>query len=65
MSYFNNYTPKELETIVKNSYSFTEVAKKIGYEHPSGTTLNILKEKIKDFDTSHFKKIHSSKKIEE
>lgn len=65
MSYFNNYTPEELETIVKNSYSFTEVAKKIGYEHPSGTTLNILKEKIKDFDTSHFKKTHSSKKIEE
>jgi len=65
MSYFDNYTLEELENIVKNSYSFTEVAKKIGYEHPSGTTLGIIKEKIKNFDISHFKRTYSSKKIEE
>lgn len=53
-----NYTDEEFKNIVKNSYSFKELARKLGYSNASGATLRILKNRINDLeiDISHFKK---------
>ena len=55
MSYIDNYTEKEIANIVKNSFSYKDFARKIGYSHnPSGDTIKTLKTKLEKYDTSHF-----------
>ena len=51
-------TDKEFEQIVKNSYSYREVAEKCGYCCISGASSNIVKKRIQklNLDVSHFKK---------
>ena len=55
MSYFENYTHEEITQIVRQSLSFKDFARKIGYSNsPSGDTIKSLKEKLRKYDTSHF-----------
>lgn len=55
MGYFENYTSKEIENIVKNSISYKDFARKIGYSNsPSGDTIKSLEKKLEKYDTSHF-----------
>lgn len=56
MSLLNKYSKQELENIVKQSLSYKDVAKLLGYTSYSGDLCNNVKEKIKFFniDTSHF-----------
>ena len=56
MGYFENYSPKEIEQIVALSVSYKDFAHKIGYSHScSGDTIKMLRQKLADYDTSHFK----------
>ena len=58
---YENYTEKEVEKIIKNSISWKDFARKLGYSNsPSGDTIKMLKKKTEKFDTSHF----SADKIE-
>lgn len=55
MGYFENYTPEEISQIVKQSNSIVEVARKMGYSHhPSGDTMKMLREKLQNYNTTHF-----------
>lgn len=55
MGYFENYTQNEIENIVKNSISYKDFARKIGYSNtPSGDTIKSLEKKLKQYDTTHF-----------
>lgn len=57
MSILNNYTNDELATIVKHSFSYKEVARKLGYSsNTSGGTMKTIKARIESegYDTSHF-----------
>ena len=55
MSYIDNYTAEEIELIVKNSVSYKDFARKIGYSNtPSGDTIKMIKNKLLEYDTSHF-----------
>lgn len=55
MSYFDEYSKEEIKQIVRQSTSYKDFARKIGYSHsPSGDTIKYLKQKLKDYDTKHF-----------
>lgn len=55
MGYFENYQPEEIQQIVSFSTSFKDFAKNIGYSSsPSGDTIKSLKQKLSNYDTSHF-----------
>ena len=58
MSLLDKYSKQELENIVKNSLSYKDVAKLVGYTSYSGDLCNLIKEKIQYFniDISHFKR---------
>ena len=47
---------KDLEVLVKESISFTEVARKLGYSNVSGQKIKQVREMCKEYDTSHFRK---------
>ena len=65
MSYIDKYSEEEIKNIIKISTSLKDFARKLGYTHsPSGATLNLLKDKIKDYDTSHFGTIKAIKRSE-
>lgn len=58
------YSKKALTEIVNNSFSYVDVARKIGFSgHPSSQTIIILKERLKFLGISveHFRHIHSVK----
>ncbi len=58
MSYIDNYTSKEIESIVKNSISYKDFARKIGYSNtPSGDTIKMIKSRLSEYDTSHFEAV--------
>lgn len=52
----DNYTPEELSSIVKQSKTYSEVIKKLGYSTAHGGNINTLKEYINKYniDISHF-----------
>lgn len=55
MSYFDNYTTKEIEQIVAISTSYKDFARKIGYSNsPSGDTIKNIQRWLEPYDTSHF-----------
>lgn len=56
MKKWEKFSQQELQEIIKNSYSYREVASKIGYNPNGGSGQTIAKEMIKhyNFDTSHF-----------
>lgn len=55
MGYFENYSDEEIQNIIKFSTSFKDFARKIGYSNsPSGDTIKMLQEKLKNYNTSHF-----------
>jgi hypothetical protein len=51
-----------LDLIVKESFSYSEVARKLGYTYLNGTILRKIKEKLKNCDCSHFDKYKRTKK---
>ena len=55
-SLINQYTKKELEQIIKNSYSYAEVIKKLGYATSHGKNIDLLKKYVEIYhiDCSHF-----------
>lgn len=57
MKKWENFTKEELEQIVKNNFSYAQVAEKIGYSKISGTGVSSVKEMIRyyQFNISHFK----------
>ena len=55
-SLVDNYTEEELKQIIELSNSYRELARKLGYTSFSGDLYNTLKEKVSNFDTSHFNK---------
>lgn len=55
-SLVDNYTEEELKQIIELSNSYRELARKLGYTSFSGDLYNALKEKVSNFDTSHFNK---------
>lgn len=66
MSYFDNYSQQEIENIVKISNSYKDFARKIGYcNSPSGVVITNLKEKLQNYDTSHFYTSTNIKRSEE
>lgn len=54
---WKQFGKEELEKIVKESYSFREVAGKLGYKRDGGGTISSLHKMCEEynFDTSHFK----------
>ena len=52
----DNFTKEELEQIVKNSHSYRDVIKKVGYTTVSGGNTKTVKSRIEKYgiDTSHF-----------
>ena len=55
MSYFDNYTQKEIEQIVAISTSYKDFARKIGYSNsPSGDTIKNIQRWLEPYDTTHF-----------
>ncbi len=52
----DSYSIKELEEIVKNSYSFKEVILKLGYKTQCGSNIKTVRSRLKDLniDYSHF-----------
>lgn len=56
MKKWEKYTKEELSKIVKESYSYREVAKKIGYQENGGTGQAEAKKIVEkyNFDVSHF-----------
>ena len=55
MGYFENYSSEEIANIVKNSISYKDFARKIGYSNScSGDTIKMLQQKLNNYDTSHF-----------
>lgn len=52
-----NISKDELNELITNSISYSEVLRKMGYHEMGGGPWNKLKKKIKEFniDTSHFK----------
>jgi hypothetical protein len=61
------WTKEELENVVQNSLTYSEVLKKIGYVNSGKTSENLKKRLEEDnIDTSHFKqKKQDSKRTEE
>lgn len=56
LSLMDTYSDKDFETIVKNSYSYADCMKNLGYNAASGNSLHMLKKKIErmEIDTTHF-----------
>lgn len=52
----DNFTKEELEQIVKNSHSYRDVIKKVGYTTVSGGNTKTVRNRIEKYeiDTSHF-----------
>lgn len=52
----DNFTKEELEQIVKESYSYRDVIKKVGYTTVSGGNTKTVRKRIERYgiDTSHF-----------
>lgn len=52
----DNFTKEELEQIVKNSHSYRDVIKKVGYTTVSGGNTKTVRSRIEKYgiDTSHF-----------
>ena len=54
-TYFDQYSEEEIKHIVSISVSYKDFARKIGYSHsPSGDTIKTLRQKLLNYDTSHF-----------
>ena len=53
MKKIKNFSEDELKSIVRNSYSYTEVSKKLGYKNIRASVQDMIEEY--GFDTSHFK----------
>ena len=61
---YDNYTEEEIKNIIKNSSSWKDFARKLGYSNtPSGDTLKMLQKKAEKYDTSHFSIIVADKII--
>ena len=61
----NEYSKEALTEIVNNSFSYKEVARKIGFSnHPSGATIKNIKERLEYFKISveHFKHLPGTKR---
>lgn len=56
MAIVDNFTPEELEQIVKESFSYRDVIKKVGYTTVSGGNTKTVRNRIEKYgiDTSHF-----------
>ena len=56
MKLMDTYSDSEFQNIIKQSTSYRECLLKLGYKSSSGSSVNLLKQKIKDMniDTSHF-----------
>ena len=56
VSLLNSYSDAEFETIVKNSKSYPDCMKNLGYITNSGNVLESVRKRIKklNIDTSHF-----------
>ena len=54
---WRSYTKEELENIVANSFSYREVAQKLGYQKDGGGTIKSLHNMVNELslDVSHFK----------
>lgn len=52
----DNYSKEELENIVKHSFSYAEILKKLGYNNKNGNNNQTLKRRIQKYniDISHF-----------
>lgn len=63
MTIIDNFTPEELEQIVKESYSYREVLKKLGYATGGGNNNKTLKNRLEKYNisTEHF---HTIKSVE-
>lgn len=57
MKKWENFTKEELNNFVKNSFSYAQLAEKIGYSKIGGSSIKSLKTMIEfyNFDISHFK----------
>lgn len=57
MALIDNYSQEELKNIIKFSYSYSEVLKKLGYSTTGGKNSAILKKRIQEYniDISHFR----------
>lgn len=51
----DQYTDEELKQILKQSNSMREFVSKLGYKSLSGDSVNLIKKRIENLDTSHFK----------
>lgn len=67
MILIDQYTPNELEQIVQQSNSFSEVIRKLGYTTSNGDNIKTLKRKIAelDIDVSHFRFVKPTPRTEE
>lgn len=67
MALIDLYSKEQLETIVKESKSIKEVARKLGYNAQSGRNPDIIKKRIKEYeiDTSHFAYVKGIKRTPE
>lgn len=67
MILIDQYTPNELEQIVQQSNSFSEVIRKLGYATSNGDNIKTLKRRITEFDIdiSHFKFVKPMPRTEE
>lgn len=69
MILIDKYTPNELEQIIQQSNSFSEVIRKLGYSTSSGDNIKTLKRRIAEFefdiDISHFKSVKPMSRTEE
>lgn len=67
MILIDQYTPNELEQIVQQSNSFSEVIRKLGYATSNGDNIKTLKRRIAelDIDISHFRFIKPTPRTEE
>lgn len=56
MSILSNYSDKEFAKIVSESYSYRDCLFQLGYNSYSGSTINLVKERIKQLNlsTAHF-----------
>lgn len=67
MALIDLYSKEQLKTIVKESKSIKEVARKLGYNAQSGRNPDIIKKRIKEYeiDTSHFTYVKGIKRTPE
>lgn len=56
MKKWEKYSKEQLEQIIQESFSFREVAEKIGYNPDGGSGISAVKEIVKhyNFSTEHF-----------